>query len=1207
LYLKRIELEGFKSFADRTVIPVERGLTGIVGPNGCGKSNVVDAILWVMGERSAKALRADAMEDVIFKGSEGRSEAPYAMVEVVLGDDEGRHAGPGGELAVGRRLFQTGESEFLLNGRKVRRKDVHDLLMDTGLGVQGYMVLAQGKIDAVLAANPAERRSVFEEAAGISRYKSRKAETTRKLELAAQDLARVEDVLGEVQRQVRSLKYQAGRARSWLKMRDRLKELRVRVGLAETSHLAEREAEMKALSSEVEAKVEARKGEREAAELRLADLVRKEEAARRAFEALRGEAAASKERLAGLEERLRGLEQRVLECKENQDENRDATALLASPEQALAGEEDVLAGEMDSLRTDKDAHGVALEIVETKFTASQSKRRQERQELEALRARVLEALGERTRHNNRMAVAAKHRSEAEGGLRARRRRREEIERESLEMEAAVASASETEEAATRTSAELGEKVETLGSKREGLRARRSSLEEGMEKARREEAAFRARAEALEEIGEEGEELPAPVRSALAGSLGGASSLLLEGVVIPPPWDKLLASLLGRLQHAVWTSRRPEEARPSGTVDFLFPGPGSGVPGSVEGSTPLRNHLSGDGEKCEALCRRLGPVFTTATGLKAAALAEKHPGLLFLSEDGELHGAGSARLGMLEEKGSGLLARRGARKDAEAARRLAAGELGKLEEQARELSEQLFKVEEALAPAEEAGAQARQGAELARSRREEEEARRGRRQEEAAGLRLEENQLRQAAENASLEESEAERARNQAESERAAAEKELEGREGSSGQEEESHYALAEKLQESRVEQERLERGMEVLEEREHGLQRRKVSLATERARLVGDGEDLVSRSARLQSETEAVLLEQQTIQEGGGGASVRVQGAESTLREAARALAEERESRGDDSGEVEELLGKRQEYALEMQEARMRREELFRSVEEDYGMVLAQLARELEVDAESPLPEGADLSSLREEMEETRKRMDSSGPVNLEAVEELEEKNERQEFLFAEKADLEVGRQNLEETLEELDRLCREKFLETFEAVSGRFEQIFRRLFRGGKAEIKLAPDEDPLEAGIEITARPPGKDLRSIKLLSGGERTLTALALLLAVFRSRPSPFCLLDEVDAALDDANVERFTEALDDFTHDTQFLVVTHNRITMARCERLFGVTMRRRGVSLLVGVELSDIPEESSDRGKAAEAPGAGRFKVEKPESGLKTAEISGEG
>ena len=206
-----------------------------------------------------------------------------------------------------------------------------------------------------------------------------------------------------------------------------------------------------------------------------------------------------------------------------------------------------------------------------------------------------------------------------------------------------------------------------------------------------------------------------------------------------------------------------------------------------------------------------------------------------------------------------------------------------------------------------------------------------------------------------------------------------------------------------------------------------------------------------------------------------------------------------------------------------------------------------------------------------------------------------------------MGRQNLEETLEELDRLCREKFLETFEAVSGRFEQIFRRLFRGGKAEIKLAPDEDPLEAGIEITARPPGKDLRSIKLLSGGERTLTALALLLAVFRSRPSPFCLLDEVDAALDDANVERFTEALDDFTHDTQFLVVTHNRITMARCERLFGVTMRRRGVSLLVGVELSDIPEESSDRGKAAEAPGAGRFKVEKPESGLKTAEISGEG
>ncbi|MGY8964047.1 MAG: AAA family ATPase, partial [Rhodospirillales bacterium] len=216
MHLKRIELEGFKSFADRTVIPVERGLTGIVGPNGCGKSNVVDALLWVMGERSAKALRADSMDDVIFKGAEGRAAAPYAMVEVILGDPEGIVVEAGGEVAVGRRLFASGESEFLLHGRKVRRKDVREILLDTGLGVQGYMVLAQGKIDAVLAANPEERRSVFEEAAGISRYKARKHETKLKFKAVERDLSKVDTVLDEVSRTVRSLRMQAGKAKRFL-------------------------------------------------------------------------------------------------------------------------------------------------------------------------------------------------------------------------------------------------------------------------------------------------------------------------------------------------------------------------------------------------------------------------------------------------------------------------------------------------------------------------------------------------------------------------------------------------------------------------------------------------------------------------------------------------------------------------------------------------------------------------------------------------------------------------------------------------------------------------------------------------------------------------------------------------------------------------------------------------------------------------------
>ncbi|HBF23669.1 MAG TPA: chromosome segregation protein SMC [Planctomycetes bacterium] len=1206
MYLKRIELEGFKSFADRTVISVERGLTGVVGPNGCGKSNVVDAILWVMGERSAKSLRADAMGDVIFKGAEGRAAAPYAMVEVILGDEEGVHAGPGGEISVGRRLFQTGESEFLLHGRKVRRKDVQDLLMDTGLGVQGYMVLAQGKIDAVLAANPAERRSVFEEAAGISRYKARKAETSRKLDHAAQDLARVEDVLSEVQRQVRSLKYQAGRARSWLKMRDRLKELRVRVGLAETAHLAERETEIEKLSAEVDAQVKARKDERLAADARLTDLVAREDSARQSFERVRGKAAASSERLAGLEERLRGLEHRKAECEEGQGSNQVALDQLVDLEESFAGETRALLKEKEGLEIDKESSQADLTLIEGQFLASQTKRREERQDLEKLRSRVLEALGERTRHNNRMAVAAKERSEAEGGLEARQRRRQEIESEAVDIENSVAAATQSEGEASRAAGVLEEKVQSLSTARDKLRASRSDLDIGIEKIRREEAAYRARAEALQEIGDEGGELPSPVRRALNDSVG-ESSLLLEGVVVPPPWDKLLASLLGRLQHAVWVDNRPGAMDTDGTVDFLFPGPGTNASQAVAGLTPLRVHLSGDREKCDALCRRLGPVFTTAEGASAAALAEKHPGFLFLSEDGELHGAGSARLGMLKEEETGLLARRGARKKAESSRSRAAAELSALEAQSLEISKRLAQVEEDFGPLESEYVEARGLAELAGSRKEEESARQGRRQEEVSALRTEEEHLLEVMGAASQQELEAEAARDQAEAARLAAANELEKFESASGREDEEHAELSEKLQNSRVQQEGLERGMEVLEEREQSLQSRKATLEADRGRLREESEGLIARASRLDSEIQAARIEQKNLEEGGDGAANQIRIAEENLEEATRALAEERNSRSDDSGQVEELLGKRQEYALEMQEARMRREELFRGVEEDYGEPLVALAKELEVDVSSPLSAETTLVDLKEEMDSTRSRMDSAGPVNLEAVQELEEKTERVEFLLSEKEDLEEGRRNLEETLEDLDRLCREKFLETFETVSGRFEQIFRRLFRGGKAEINLTPEEDPLEAGIEITARPPGKKLQTLQLLSGGERTLTALALLLAVFRSRPSPFCLLDEVDAALDDSNVERFIEALSDFTHDTQFVVVTHNRITMSHCERLFGVTMRRKGVSLLVGVELSEIPEGAdsrSDRGVPS-GPGGDRYQPEEPE--IPAVEASGEG
>jgi len=346
--------------------------------------------------------------------------------------------------------------------------------------------------------------------------------------------------------------------------------------------------------------------------------------------------------------------------------------------------------------------------------------------------------------------------------------------------------------------------------------------------------------------------------------------------------------------------------------------------------------------------------------------------------------------------------------------------------------------------------------------------------------------------------------------------------------------------------------------------------------LAGGLGDLRASAASSRTERDELLHRRAALSE-------RTEEAAVQARRAAEGLAGARQRLGGESGRLEELLGDRQEQALHLQRVEMGRAELVRGVVEEFGQSIDDLARSLAVDPARPLPADCDETALRAELAELRARIESLGAVNLEAVQELEEREQRLLFLESERTDLTGARAELEATLTDLDRECGARFLETFTAVQGHFEQIFRRLFRGGRAELHLEEGVHPLDAGIEISVRPPGKELRSINLLSGGERTLTALALLLAVFHSRPSPFCLLDEVDAALDDANVERFLDALNDFTGTTQFLVVTHNRITMARCSRLFGVTMRRRGVSMVVSVELDELPEEPrAELGNASE-------------------------
>ena len=1174
MLLKRIELEGFKSFADRTVIPVERGLTGIVGPNGCGKSNVVDALLWVMGERSAKALRADSMDDVIFKGAEGRPGGAYAMVEVILTDPEGQVVEAGGEVAVGRRLFRTGESEYLLHGRRVKRKEVRDLLMDTGLGVRGYMVLAQGKIDAVLSADPSARRLVFEEAAGISRYKARKHETRLKLKAVAQDLARVEDVLEEVQKAVRSLRYQAGKAQRFLEMRDDYRRKRVHHSFAETASLREAESAQRGGVDALERAIGELRSGRETGERQLRALQDEEEAFRTRHDRLRGEAAVAKEQVAALEERVHGLEERAAELDHRRELEAQRLAELDEEAGQHRAAAEILLQEREGLIAERDAVAARLAEVERGFEDAREARHRIREEAEALRKTVLDALAERTRFHNESAQAAHRRSEAEGALRALERRRSEraVETERLQELRKTAQA-ELEEASGRVDEAEGQ-ARSLVERRDGLMAQAEESAHRAAEARRRGAEARTRLEALASIEEEQAGLPDQVRKLLDRTRDGVKSLLLEGVEIAAPWDRLLENLLGRMQHALWLASREEgvELGEAG-IDCFFPPESGPAPVHVADARPLRTVLHGDDARCDALCARLGEVYCTETSARARELAVRHPGALFLSREGELHGRGYARLGMLqEESAAGILARRNARESAQAVLAESGQEAELAERSAAEARAELEQVKGELSHLDGRLREALSLRDRAQARVQDLDLRLAAGQEESRALEAEAGQLRQEVQDAQRQEQAAERARAEAETKRLSTNSRLSELEGSVAEREDGFESARAAVQEARMNRQRFEQRLQHLTERAEADERVAERQAQECQRVRQELEQLAARAKELREEADRGRTESRHLLETRAGLEERLGEAAAQMQRVAEGLARQRQAVEGSAGKLEELLGQRQEQALELQRVQLQREELTRAIHEEFQQPLEDLVRSLGLTPESARMEREEQEALSSEVVELKRKLDQIGAVNLDAVQELEEREQRSEFLAREREDLLAAQANLERTLEDLDGRCRERFLATFEAVQDQFEAIFRRLFRGGRASLSLEDEADPLDAGIDISVRPPGKELRSIKLLSGGERTLTALALLLAVFRSRPSPFCLLDEVDAALDDANVGRFLDVLHDFVGDTQFMVVTHNRITMGRCERLFGVTMRKAGVSLVVSVDLQELPE-----------------------------------
>jgi chromosome segregation protein len=1150
--LTKLELSGFKSFADTVALTFEEGVTAIVGPNGCGKSNVSDAVRWVLGEQSARLLRGGKMEDVIFQGSAARRPVNLTEVSLFLDNSDGDLPIAYREVVVTRRLSRSGQSDYLLNGAPVRLRDIQDLLRGTGLGSDAGVVIEAKMIDLLLSDRADERRSLFEEAAGIGLYRDRKHSTERRLEETAVDLQRVEDLIAEVQSQIRSLARQRGKAERHAK----LTEERFAVQLTLARRLLER------LTQDVagmESRFEELTHLLPAARTRVSDAELRREEVSRSRSAAEGQRTEIARRLAGVRvelgkldgdlalagERLANAHTRRIRAEDERSQAQLRAQQAAAEQESATADRGAAGGEHERIRAELAGRASLEEAVRRRLTEQRDDVRRREQELQQ-QAQTLRSLeGERTALEGELASlrervtqAASHRAGLQIELTAAERRRDHaIERAGFLSHEARRAAADAEHA-RHLVAETRE--------REAMhRADRRQAEEAL-------AQMTARRNALEELERDRVGL-APAAAALLAARdqfdGGVLGPLSDYVTTAREDAELAERLLGNWMHAVvvrdgdtvravqaWHARQ----QPGALILLpLDPGPqiaadGSTLDGRLQAEGPaarwVRAALAGSevvDRSGRVLRRASGAIFLSGAGMPSGPLRRRAELSSLAGEVDRAGGAVTAAEAALLETVASLAAREGALADATSAA-----------EKARE--------EERLSVAAREDA-VRLAANLTRESADSES--------QLARLteRLSRSEQRMTEIDAALVEGELARGRlDQDLGSARALLAELET-EQEAAREQRVHWQVQEAHVAGglRSAEERLARAEAMRLEAESAGQ----ALAGELAQLDADEAVVVRQQGEwreARSEREIAL---HRLESASADAEAALAEAESALAAAEREVAESRATL--ESGNEESHV-----LQVRLTEASGTRRAIVDRVEAEWHRPFDQL---LEA---APMLD-LDLETLQAESARITETLDAIGPVNALAVEEHAEEVKRLQFLTAQRDDLVGARQSLIQAIREIDGTARAMFLETFTAVQGNFLRVFQTLFGGGECELRLANPDDPLESEIDIHAAPRGKRTQRIHLLSSGERTLVAVSLLFSIYLTKPSPFCLMDEVDAPLDDANVGRFTRLLDEFKSGTQFLVITHNPRTMQAADAVYGVTMQEPGVSTIVGVRLGE--------------------------------------
>ncbi len=1185
MYLKSIEIQGFKSFANKIVFEFHNGITGIVGPNGSGKSNVADAVRWVLGEQRVKQLRGGSMQDVIFAGTQMRKAQGFAYVAITLDNQDHQLAIDYDQVTVSRRLYRSGESEYMINGSACRLKDVNELFYDTGIGKEGYSIIGQGQIDKILSGKPEDRRELFDEAAGIVKFKRRKGIAQKKLEDEKQNLVRVKDILSELEKQVGPLSRQAETARRYLQLKEELKRYDVNAFLMESLRTKEQLLEFSGREGIVSGDLEEAKGAadriREDYDRLSAEIGQLEEKLTKSRELLNQENL----KKGSLEGQINVLNEQINTEKMNVEHLKNRMAAIG--EEMGRRQEKLLeyGGEAKSLSAKTDEISESQRRAEDALKEADFLIQSIEQRIEEGKSQIIDTL------NERASVTAR-RQRYETMLEQVNVRRSEISQKLLKIKSDESVQEEQLKKEQEKSLALKKRLEAIlreqGEQEKGIEQAEAEIRRISRNLNEKHQAYQSaysRLESLKNIAERYEGYGNSIRRVMdvKDRIRGIHGVVADLITTEKEYETAIETALGgSIQNVVTDSEETAKRlieylkkNRYGRATFL-PLTSVKMKGGFNqdgilrepGVVGLAHQLVHTDSLYQELIRYLlGRVVVADNIDHAIALARKYQhSLRIVTLEGELLAPGGSMTGGAFKNSSNLLGRK--------------REIEELEQACEKTQKASESLEKELDQAERTLAGIRKAAE--RTREEKEEASLGQNtvkmniaQLESRRAEIRESAVDLVEEHRQLEDQARELKKNYD-----TLLADVEGLEAKNSQVNRQIEGL----------QAELEQGRTGREERLKELSSIQLEMANYRQKAAFIQENI----GRIREELEGLLQEKETISQGRGGSDLAIQKKLLEIHKMREEIAQAERQMGEFSTQIQEENRLKEEKGRSQKELFEKREavtERISGLDKDLFRIQSQKEK-LEEKLDSQVnyiwneygltystaeklrdPEFTSLSEVKKETEQLKSSIKGLGSVNVNAIEDYKEVSERYEFLKTQHQDLIQAEEALVKIIEELDVGMRRQFEEQFAKIRQEFDAVFKELFGGGRGNLELMEDEDILEAGIQIISQPPGKKLQNMMQLSGGEKALTAIALLFAIQNLKPSPFCLLDEIEAALDDSNVDRFAGYLHKLTENTQFIVITHRRGTMVASDRLYGITMQEKGVSALVSVNLIEAELE----------------------------------